>query len=406
MGPRQQALTVVAPVRAEVRAGLSGALTALEPRVREALERVRTMHFGRFVLLAGKDGPASRLAFESNHDGDRDAHLAELARELAPFEDDLFGACEGYTRGDFARFAAAHALPAATYYLGHPGLGVDVVLNDAKVRDALGTILDGAERDGKVAGKTAREIRALLLEELGDGLTLGPVDRGLPAQPWATLWFYGVVTVGVVLLAVAALPIALLVERRERATEAPRQLLAEDDPRLDAITLREDAFALNGFTHHVPLRPGLFRKAALSAVLWFLDEARRNIAYTGTLGGISSIHFARWVVLDDDTVLFFSNYDGSWESYLGDFVDKAHAYLSAVWTNTKWFPDTTALIKGGASRESLFKRWTRTFQVENQIWYSAYPHLTVTNVLNNAAVREGAAGDLDEDAARAWLARL
>jgi hypothetical protein len=113
------------------------------------------------------------------------------------------------------------------------------------------------------------------------------------------------------------------------------------------------------------------------------------------------------VLLDDGTLVFFSNYDGSWESYLGDFVDKAHVFLTAIWTNTKWFPKTHALILGGASAEATFKQWTRTFQVRNPIWYSAYGHLTVTNVLDNAKIREFAGGALaSDDEARAWLALL
>ena len=60
----------------------------------------------------------------------------------------------------------------------------------------------------------------------------------------------------------------------------------------------------------------------------------------------------------------------------------------------------------GASQESRFKQWTRTFQLENQIWYSAYPELTVGNIINNAKIREQAVGDLDEQGAQEWLKRL
>jgi hypothetical protein len=225
-------------------------------------------------------------------------------------------------------------------------------------------------------------------------------------QPLSTVVFYLLVLFVVVPAAILLVSFALLVEAHERRTERARELVAEDDPKLDPINRREDAITQNGLTHHVPMRPGFVRSRVLRIVLWFLENARRRIAYEGTLGGISSIHFARWVLLDDDTVLFFSNYDGSWEAYLGDFVDKAHVYLTAVWSNTKWFPDTHALIIGGASKESSFKRWTRTFQVENRIWYSAYKTLTVNDVLRNALVREGASGQMTEDQARAWLARL
>jgi hypothetical protein len=211
----------------------------------------------------------------------------------------------------------------------------------------------------------------------------------------------------VALLAAVVLPLALLIERRERRTEPARELVSEDDPRLDRINAREDAVQQNGLTHHVPLRPGRFRKFTLGAVLWFLEQARRTIAYEGVLGGIPSIHFARWVMLDDDTVLFFSNYDGSWEAYLGDFVDKAHLYLSAVWSNTRWFPDAHALIFAGASRESTFKQWTRTCQLENAIWYSAYPDLTVQDVLRNEQVRRGATREpMTEAEAARWLESL
>ncbi|NVL73268.1 hypothetical protein HWN77_27295, partial [Escherichia coli] len=65
-------------------------------------------------------------------------------------------------------------------------------------------------------------------------------------------------------------PIALLVEWKERRTEAPRELVAEDDPRLDPINRREDAVTQNGLTHHVALRPGRFRKLTFRLVLWFL----------------------------------------------------------------------------------------------------------------------------------------
>jgi hypothetical protein len=148
------------------------------------------------------------------------------------------------------------------------------------------------------------------------------------------------------------------------------------------------------------------RKAMLAIILWVVERARHTIAYEGMLGGITSIHFARWVDLGDGTLLFFSNYDGSWEAYLGDFVDKAHIYLTAVWSNTRWFPTAHGIFFGGASKEATFKQWTRTCQVENQIWYSAYKDLTVLDVHRNAAIREGASGEMNEKQAQAWLARL
>jgi hypothetical protein len=405
---RQQALTVVAPIPKASQAGIGAKLSAVQTDVCNALGTVKSLHFARFVVLSGADLPseaASRLAFESNYDGELAAHLADLARALAPFDALLAEAWAGYTPGSFAAFAQKQSLPPATYYLGHPGLSALQILNDQSLRDRLETLLDAEEAAGRVKGRTAISVREALLAGLGGGFVTGPVDRGLPKQPESEAEFDLVIAV-VVVLALFVLPMSVYVEWRERHTEPPAELISEDDPKLDAIAASEDAFALNGLTHHVPLRPGRFRRIALRLVLWFLEQAASKAAYKGTLGGISSIHFARWVLLDDDTVLFFSNYDGSWESYLGDFVDKAHAYLSAVWSNTKWFPPTVAMIFGGASKEDTFKQWVRTFQVQNQIWFSAYAHTTVSNVLDNATLREGAAGRMTEEQARAWLALL
>ena len=62
---------------------------------------------------------------------------------------------------------------------------------------------------------------------------------------------------------------------------------------------------------------------------------------------------------------------------------------------------------GGASAEATFKQWTRTFQVRNPIWYSAYPDLSVSNVLQNATIRELAGAPLAKDRdAEALLALL
>ena len=88
MPVRQHALTIIAPVRAGAREGLAGRLERIEHEVVRALGDVKSLHFGRFVLIEntpGDAGGALRLVFESNHDGDEAAHLAELASVLARF---------------------------------------------------------------------------------------------------------------------------------------------------------------------------------------------------------------------------------------------------------------------------------------------------------------------------------
>ena len=79
-------------------------------------------------------------------------------------------------------------------------------------------------------------------------------------------------------------------------------------------------------------------------------------------------------------LLFFSNYDGSWESYLGEFIDRAACGLTAVWSNTVGFPRTCRLLGAGARDEEAFKQWTRRHQILTQVWWSGVPDSTVQNI--------------------------
>lgn len=407
---QQQPLTVVADIQAHPRAEVEQRLDDIEETVLRGLARVTTLHYGRFVVFERANG-AVALAFEANYDGDLKAHLAELVGQIGPQLDEIFGFCAGYEAGDFASFALRHGAAPRTFYMGHMGLSVPQILHDRKVRAAVETWLDTEDGAGRLASMRARDIALGLKAHLASkNLEVGPIDRGFPEQPW-TRWlcfvaiFAGYLPVEALLAAIAFFFLEPADRRAEK--KSPPVLRSDHDPYVDALIDAEDLQFENGLTHVVPVKPGFFRGMALRLALSFVEQARRALYYEGTLGGIASIHFARWVLLDDGTLVFFSNYDGTWESYLGDFIDKAHWFLTAIWTNTKWFPTTHGLAFAGASAAAPFKQWARTFQVRNQIWYSAYPDLSVTDVLDNARVRELAGGELlHEDEIRRWLALL
>ena len=88
-------------------------------------------------------------------------------------------------------------------------------------------------------------------------------------------------------------------------------------------------------------------------------------------------------------LFFSSNYDGSLESYMNDFIDKAAWGLNAIFSNGDGFPRTCFLFCGGITDEKAYKRFLPTRQVQSQVWYSAYPHLSTKNIANNAAIRQG-----------------
>ena len=71
------------------------------------------------------------------------------------------------------------------------------------------------------------------------------------------------------------------------------------------------------------------------ALLALLDYSTRHIYNQGYLTRVQTIHFARWVLLDDGHRMFFaSNYDGSLESYMDDFINKVAWGINAVFGNT------------------------------------------------------------------------
>jgi hypothetical protein len=169
---------------------------------------------------------------------------------------------------------------------------------------------------------------------------------------------------------------------------------------------QEDRIVQNHFANVNRVKPGIIRKNTLRVVLWFINQFTATQT-KGTLGGIPTIHFAHWSLIDNGRrLLFLSNYDGSWDSYLDDFIEKASKTLTAIWSNTVDFPPSRFLILDGASDAKRFKELVRNKQIPANVWYSAYPDLTVRIIDNNSAIREGLFASLDEAATKRWLRRF
>jgi hypothetical protein len=158
----------------------------------------------------------------------------------------------------------------------------------------------------------------------------------------------------------------------------------------------------------VPLRAGSGRLNVLeSAHALIAAIAKNHFAYVGQLGGIPTIHFAKWLLIDDDRrLLFFSNYDGSWESYLGDFIDQAAEGLNVAWSCTREYPKTKLLAYEGAKDEESFKGWGRDCQMPTQVFYSAYPDLSIQAINNNTWIRYRLHQAASEGGLETWFRRL
>jgi hypothetical protein len=183
---------------------------------------------------------------------------------------------------------------------------------------------------------------------------------------------------------------------------------AQPDPaKIEELVSRENRLPQNHLFSITPVKPGMFRFGLLKVVLGLIEFLGRVEFYKGSLGRIPSIHFARWAVIHDGKhLLFLSNFDGSWEHYLGEFIDQAADGLTAVWSNAVNFPRTSNLTQRGARDEQRFKDYARGMQFYSQLWYSAYPPLSVANVQNNAAIRASLWGKLEDKALDQWLRRF
>lgn len=188
----------------------------------------------------------------------------------------------------------------------------------------------------------------------------------------------------------ATVPLVLLwlrwLERRDSSQDGP-VVLPENRA---ALARLEDKVAQNHMGSLVMIKPGMLRTALVWTGLWGLGLVLRVVATAGYLGSMRTIHFAHWAMANNGSrLLFFSNFDGSWESYLDDFIEKAHGGLSLAWGCCVGFPPGRFLVLDGASHGRRFKAWARASMAPTLFWYSAYPDLTVNQIERNAAVAEG-----------------
>ena len=254
----------------------------------------------------------------------------------------------------------------------------------------------------------------LLLAAIGTGLnyTLVFDARGAMASPAALLVLVSalvaaavVAVVGlVILLAMAALALIMALNRAEaRDTPSSRP---PPFARYEAVVDRENrAGAQNHLTGLSVMKAGWLRRLALRLAFFVIRFAAVYVFRPGFLGGIGTIHFARWVLLPGTgKLVFFSNYGGSWESYLEDFITKARYGLTGVWSNTLGFPRSRHLFLDGASDGDRFKRWARDQQIPTLFWYAAYPALDTRRIRINSAIRQGLARADTGQEARDWLA--
>jgi hypothetical protein len=379
-----------------------------------------SLHFASLFLAEGGSITTPKIILECNVDGSLDAWLDTLAAGGAKGLDALFGGSPGYPAGaeaaDRRSWLKSHVVLPGAYHIGATGRSLERIRQEAQLRQAIEDFLESEDEAGRLAGATPAAVRQAIQEHVRADPSLswaqvapGPNEtRGeiLAHRAKAAASVLVVVLLLPVLIPVlvVTVPVLLLKEYFDAVQKGPAT--AEH---IRAIEEREDQLrvAQNHLVCVIPLKRGIMRPILLRTVLYAINQVARVTGVHGELGGIPSIHFAHWSLINGGKhLLFVSNFDGSWESYLGDFVDKASKGLTGIWSNTVKFPRTVLLVYRGAADGPRFLEWARANQSPTGAWYTAYPAATMATIDNDSALRKDLFTELDAEEAAAWLARL
>ncbi len=158
-------------------------------------------------------------------------------------------------------------------------------------------------------------------------------------------------------------------------------------------------YALNAITPMKPWKTWILR--AFFFLLGHVKPLREDLV------NLSFIEFARWVVLprrrfpylgqgqlpEDlkyDYLLFFSNFNGTWDQYIDAFSAVLSKGLNLVWRWSEKFP--------GSVPVTPFKEYIARLQFDTDYYYTSYPHATA-NDLKSAHIVQAAFDSLSGRAA-------
>ncbi len=151
-------------------------------------------------------------------------------------------------------------------------------------------------------------------------------------------------------------------------------------------------YAMNAITPMQPWKTPILRLLFFAlGILTFLQKGLIDLSF---------IHFARWVIvprdkfpflgsrqhperLHYDYLIFFSNFNGTWDQYIDAFSAVLSSGLNAIWMWSEKFP--------GSVPVTPFKQYINRVQIDTDYYYISYPLSTANNV--KAAHRVNAALD-------------
>jgi len=362
------------------------------------------LHFARIVVLDDQTlddittayGLPRRnyplyLAFLADFDGHVDQfrnHMVSIARKGL---EQIFSFCTDFKPGtDIVSWMKQHEHRPATMYNNWVGRTMQQIREENALRQEVQTLVFASGT--KFQTSSAEEIRLTVRDFVKKNVKLTPI--GTMPLAWQIKKLLNLIFVPLLLLFITPLIILYLpifvfqLRRREKSDMeiAPRP----SADWVNKLARIEDYDVTNQFTAMGSLKPGLFRRWLLVYLLWLIQYTTRHIYTRGHLARVPSIHFARWVWIDNKRRLVFcSNYDSSLESYMDDFINKVAFGLNIVFSNGIGYPTTNWLAFQGAKDEQKFKYYIRRHELPTEVWYDGHSGLTNFDLKRNALIRSG-----------------
>jgi hypothetical protein len=387
--------------------------------------KFENLHFARLLILDDKTTEDVRvynlqpktyplyLAFLGDIDGDEASFLAELVKVAASGLQMLFSCCAGFEPGtDLLVWMKEHRKPSIANYVNWPGRTVRHIREEAMLQQAVeGYIQANSSLQNLSPREIYAKVRAFILAEKDSGrLKLTP-ESPTPLGWWIANLLH---LVGIPLLVLILSPILIVIAPfyiiRLRMLEKtdPEVCPTVDQAYSEELSRGEDHYVTNQFSAMGSFKPGLLRLLTGIGVLTTVNYAARHIVRPGRLGRVRTIHFARWVFLDGtDRMIFCSNYDGSVESYMDDFINKTGFGLNAAFGNGIGYPRTNWLVLDGCADERKYVEYLRRHTLPTQVWYQVCPGLTAIDLERNWRIRKGLeASSLSDQETNEWVALL
>jgi deferrochelatase/peroxidase EfeB len=461
-------VTIIAPLNLNRLADAQAAIDAMgnppNAAIKDALDRAGGTHFASMHAFSSADGARGYILLEYSADG---TEAEASGRIIAAIGDGLRSvfllASDWPEDGGLAAYVRAHQVKVGggwsdnpgLVFAGTPGTTVQQIRDEARLSTKVSDIL--ASQGGNMhALERVADVRAKLAADPECAFAMQPAAAETPfkapalpaiipsllgafvktylwpvvlliaalalfvgvrsAYPWDRFWpgleafatgfglgLLGATLVATVLVIVVGLIVYELLRRAEKTDWLEERVI---EPTTNSeMFARENHYAQNHMISVTQRKPGPVRWFTARLVFWVIGELAKQYYPPGFLSDIGTIHFARWVTAPGSPdLIFLSNYGGSWESYLEDFITRAHDGLTGIWSNSIGFPRSENLFQKGATDGERFKRYARHSMVPTRFWYSAYPTLTTTVIRTNAQIRRGLSGTMTEDEAMLWLA--